>query len=591
MLSFSAPTFSIFPNDEGPYCREARYGTAIKMFEYNFIGDRSNILRGTSLLSRLDLLLPEIALPARFYEYRKTKAGKLVDVGSRSTTVAGLLRRIVGSDNVESGFPVRIPFQPDGEKLIANIFAFVEAGSSKKGDGGQNSVPSAKKLGGLRRYRKSEGVVFVCNGQTQGNLPKDFFRRDAVKMKLLADDLLVFVECDGLSNVTREDLSMPSRDRLANNEFKKELVSSLEKVIRECSELRELRNQRQQERMQEHLEDDKPLTEVLQSLIKASPNLTKLLNLGQRISAPFKTVATGSEKNVNYEGGFFPTFFKSKGVEYGQILKRPCHINSNMRLTFETDVCNDYFTRAADRGIFDLSWKGSDGTAHQTSPVGPNLKNGIATVTVDLPSSVRVDDEIEYLASIRDAVGNTFYNHIEVTIQPSTDKHTGGSGQRQPPADNEDLKRERPSMLKPPKIKRVYRSDWEIEGFDEFSAMEVRPLGLSENEVSELYEFKVNMNNAGLESEAKLKRMSNDATELLRKQFLYANVLIGLSMLLDDKRASKNEILYDDELDKNIEDRIKETCRALAPFIPALVSLGSGNLENDDAIDGLEDSA
>ena len=37
-------------------------------------------------------------------------------------------------------------------------------------------------------------------------LPKDFFRRDQMKLKTLADDLLVFVECDQMSDEVREDL-------------------------------------------------------------------------------------------------------------------------------------------------------------------------------------------------------------------------------------------------------------------------------------------------------------------------------------------------------------------------------------------------
>ena len=154
------------------------------MFDYNVLGERSNILRGKSLLSRLDLLLPEIALPVRFYEYRTDKAGKYLDVGSRRTTVSGLLRRIKDNDNVEGGFPVRIPFQPGGEKLIANVFAFVQAGSTKETDDEDDDPASAKKLCGVHGYRKSEGIVFLRNGQTQGSLSKHFFHRNAVKMNL-----------------------------------------------------------------------------------------------------------------------------------------------------------------------------------------------------------------------------------------------------------------------------------------------------------------------------------------------------------------------------------------------------------------------
>ena len=68
VLSFDAEHFAIFPDDNRPYAREASHGTAIKLYEYQYKGEKSNILRGKSLLSRLDLLLPEIALPVRLYD-------------------------------------------------------------------------------------------------------------------------------------------------------------------------------------------------------------------------------------------------------------------------------------------------------------------------------------------------------------------------------------------------------------------------------------------------------------------------------------------------------------------------------------------
>ena len=137
----------------------------------------------------------------------------------------GLLRRIEDNENVEKGFPVAVPFQANGEKLVARIYAFVHRGTAKSGEGVKEGT---KKLGGLRSYRKSEGVLFLRNGQTQGTWPKDFYKRKAVKMPILADDLLVFVECDDLSDAIREDLFMPSRDRLAENEFKQSLLEALE---------------------------------------------------------------------------------------------------------------------------------------------------------------------------------------------------------------------------------------------------------------------------------------------------------------------------------------------------------------------------
>lgn len=413
-------------------------------------------------------------------------------------------------------------------------------------------------------------------------------------MKPLADDILVFVNCDSISNVVLEDLFMPSRDRLAENDFKQSLVNSLEIAIRDCEELKTLRNKRQNERMSERLQDDKPLTDVLQSLIKNSPNLTTLLQLGQRISTPFSTLPTGSNDKVDFKGKFYPTFFKSKGAAYGEILTRSCAINKRMRLTFETDARNDYFTRGAERGDFDLHWLDGENNECKISPNGPTMKNGIATVMASLPDTVKVGDEIALIARTRDA-NNLFENWIKVLVIPKSANPDGGNGERKPPTERDGKKRERPNELEAPKIDRIYRKDWEKEGFDEFTAMQVKPLGYSADEKSELHLFKVNMDNTPLLNEAKLKRLSANATKLLKEQFLYANVLIGISLLLEEKRQKKSE-KFDDEGEsvlESVEDQIERTCRALAPFLPALISLGSGEFDTDDvdAMEGLEESA
>ena len=404
ILSFCSDRFGIFPNDDGPYDRPAHYGTAIKMFDYQFMGERSNILRGKSLRSRLDLLLPKLALPVRLYEYRKDKFGAYLGIGSRRTTISGLLDRIENSENVEKQFPISIPLQPDGEKLVAHIFAFVSEGTQRS-DADDQEESRSNKLGGLRGYRKREGILFLRNGQTQGSFPKDFFRREAVKMKTLAEDLLIFVDCDELSEDVREDLFMPSRDRLTDNDFKKNLIDVLEKTVRECHELRDLRNRRQQERMKDRLEDEKPLVDVLQSIIKNSPNLKTLLQLGQRISAPFNTQYTGSDDKVEFKSNVYPSYFKTKGVEYGVAANLSRPINHRVRLTFETDARNDYFTRPAERGVFDLAWLDANDIEQAVSVNGPKLKNGIATVTLDFPDTTRVGNQITFIARVRDSRG------------------------------------------------------------------------------------------------------------------------------------------------------------------------------------------
>lgn len=586
ILSFASEKFGISPGKEGPYDRQVGYGTVIKLYEYKYVGDKSNILRGKSLLSRLDLLLPEIALPVRLYEYRTNREGKFLKPGSRETTLLGIRRRLKDNQNVEEKFPVRILFSVQGEKFVADIFAFKLHGSTREEKRAGSGVQDEKRLGGIRNYRKNEGVVFVRNGQTHGHLPKDFFRRDRVKMKPLADDLLVFVNCDQLSDTVREDLFMPSRDRLTDNEFKKELIDNLEKAIRDCEQLKRLRNQRQQERMGERLKDDRPLTDVLQSLIRNSPNLKTLLQLGRQISAPFDTTPVGSREDVSFKGKFHPTYFKTKNAEYGKLYKRECPINQRMRLTFETDVQDDYFTRHIERGEFTLSFAGHGEESGNVSFTGPSLRNGIATVMVDLPDGANIGDSLIFVAQTVDSM-RSFQNRIQVTIKPEAQKHSGGNGRREPPDNKEGEGREQPNQLASPVIEKIYRKDWGKHNFDDSTAMKVESDGYTDNETKEIYVFRVNMDNRPLLNEIKYKRLDDTAA---RNQFLYGNVLVGLSLLLDYKQGQEaKNVEMNENQSLHIEDQIEITCRALAPFLPSLTSLGTTTFSEDEDIEGLED--
>jgi hypothetical protein len=99
-----------------------------------------------------------------------------------------LRRRLVDNENVEDGFPLHLNFSPKGEKLIADVYVFKPEGTERDDD--EDDGKDRKKLGGIKSYRKREGVVFVRNGQTQGSLPRDYFKRDTLKLKPIAEDML-----------------------------------------------------------------------------------------------------------------------------------------------------------------------------------------------------------------------------------------------------------------------------------------------------------------------------------------------------------------------------------------------------------------
>ncbi len=332
------------------------------------------------------------------------------------------------------------------------------------------------------------------------------------------------------------------------------------------------------------MKDDKPLAEVLQHLIRSSPNLTALLQLGQRITAPFNTNPAAAQKEEPFKGEVYPSFFKIKNVPYGEVHKRYCPINYRMRLTFETDVRDDYFSRRIEGGKFSLMWIDEAGKEHNVSIVGPSLRDGMANVTATLPDGAEVGQILSFVARTRDS-RSEFESPIAVTVRPPAEHRKGGSKPKKDrkTADKAPGKdREKPRELATPKIDPVYRDRWagQKPAFDEYTGMRMDvDYDAEENEIPV---FRINMDNTPLLNEIKQRRLEDTSA---RNQFMYGNVLVGLSILLQDK--DKNDV-PEDATQPKVEDRIETTCRGLAPFMLSLTSLGLEDLSDAEPLDGLE---
>ena len=156
VLTFDAMRLRLMPDRNKPYVREIESGSAIKLYEYDMKGFRSHVLMSGGLLSRLEILLPSIALPVRVHECRtyrgdaaRSFANSLVGISARLDENRG--------ENLESGFPASVQLKVRGEHMTAQIYAF-------KGDKADS-------------YTTNEGIIFVVNGQTHGVIPKTFFER------------------------------------------------------------------------------------------------------------------------------------------------------------------------------------------------------------------------------------------------------------------------------------------------------------------------------------------------------------------------------------------------------------------------------
>lgn len=577
VLRFAAEEFPLFPQFDGentrnPYGRLARWGTAIKLYEYSLpAGGRSNILMTDGLMRRTDLLLPDTALPIRFYEARDFRG----HAGSFENTLTGLSVRLDDdkTNNLEEGFPTSCPLAASGEPMKATIYAF--------------------RKDRAKTYRNDEGIVFTLNGQTHGNLTQDFFGRKSVGMRYLSDSLLIVVDCSQFTGRAREDLFMNSRDRLSRGELRAAIESELEDMLKNHQGLRDLRERRRREETEARIADAKPLEDVLELILKHSPSLANLFLFGKRASNPFKTKQV-QDNEVPFNGQRFPTYFKFKGKDYGHCLERESHINMRCRIAFETDADNDYFSRTLEPGGFELFSLKEGERIPVSNFTGPNLTNGIATLSVKLPEDAEVGSRVEFVSIVTDEYREQpFENRFVVVVKPEAVVGTGGGQRRKPPSNDDGKGRELPGGIALPNIIPVTEDEWpNHEGFDRFTALRIKDAGdIDQNGSGQdsvtRYDFYINVDNLYLKTEMKAAKSD---VPLLRARFTYGMVLVGLGLLQEDMMAGTENDGEDDSdgaaegESHGIEERVEQVTRALAPILlPMIDSLGAIDAEEPSA--------
>ncbi|MBM3982078.1 MAG: hypothetical protein FJ304_17805 [Planctomycetes bacterium] len=584
VLRFTAAEMPIFPEAtkdlRDAYARNSEWGTLIKLYEYAAGNLRSNIIRSDPcLLGRLDLLLPELALPIRLYECRESYKGH---GGSFATNLAGLGVRLEddSKSNLEEDFPTSCPLTAQGEQMTATIYAF--------------------KKGKAETYRKHEGIIFTLNGQTHGHLTPDFFTRKAVGLSYLADSILVVVDCSKFSSRAREVLFMNSRDRLRNGELRGEIEDRLEEMLKQHDRLRALRERRRREQTEAKLADSKPLEDILESLLKSSPTLANLFLKGLRASNPFKTAKVREEEETPFVGKRFPTFFKFKGKDYHTELARETAINMRTRVEFETDAENDYFGRDSETGVFSLFRVVGDARVAVENYVGPNLQNGTATLSVQLPQNCQVGDTLKFVAVVKDpTLTEPFENCFTVKVKPEAKPGPPGGEKKKHKSGEPGSDREVPGGIALPNIIEVWESCWgdQTPPFDKHTALRIKNAGVTDEtdgaEAKPVYDFYINMDNIYLNSELKPSKAD---PKLLRARFTYGMVLLGLALVQQDEaekaRAKKDgEEAGVDEALANVECRVAEFTQAVAPvLLPMIDSLGDLNEEEVPAVVGSGDA-
>lgn len=545
VLEFSADRLVLGRLDSGrdEPLPDLTFGTVIKLFAYSLPpAARTNIL--FDLRNHLAALMPSPALPVRVYERRAGFRGH-----SLEANIEGLATRLNRDtrDNLE--FPPTTHTLPIGaQELRASVFAF----KRKETRGGQEQSGSEK-------FRTSEGIIFAINGQAHGHYEKAFFRRKAVDMAFLADDLLVLVDATGIDGRAREDLFMNSRDRIRSGDLSRRIERELEGLIRGHELLRELRTRRKAELVASKLSDDRQLEEVLQTIIKKSPSLSALFITGTRLSDPYRA-REASEDRLTFLGRRFPTFFRlMRGQERGS-----AEVGRRFRVQFETDANNDYFTRPVEPATYVLTVNGSPAARPAI-----NALNGIVTWNIPVPPGAAPGDVLAYNLEVTDPSRSAAFSAAFTrTVQAATGSSDSRQGKRKPPTDEGPGSRQLPSGLALPEVIGVRQDDWNEHKFDRESALKV--VADSEGTV-----FFVNLDNVYLAND--LRRRS-ESRALAEAKFKYGMTLFGLALLKGDE----------DREDTDSTDIHEEILRYSRAFAPILLPMIDGLSELDESFDDEE---
>jgi hypothetical protein len=553
VLAFPAADWPIFPEADktarSAYHRRSPYGSLIKLYEYTWQGTRSNIvLSGDGLLRRLDIGLPELALPVRVFECRPNYSG---GPASFATNALGLVARLDNERErvLETGEPIGgVLALDDGKQIKLRAYVFKDKDAAKN----------------YRNWR--QGVVFGVNGQMHAAYSTEFFTRAKVGLGYLKDSLLVFADCSDIDGQTREDLFMNSRDRLRINPVSKQLEEKLESFLHREPTLREIQGRRRQEATQERLKDDKPLGDVLQKLMRDNPLLGKLLLDGLNLSTPFPPTGGGQGKQEKFVGKRFPTYFRFKDRETGEALTRVAHLDSRARITFETDAEDTYFVRDSEPGFWSIR-RLVDGQYVDVggwSTTGP--KDGIAQLWFDeLPDDAVVGSELKYLIEVADPSRvDTFQLKLILKVAPKHETESGNSTRKKQANTGKGKRGGNESSLAMPRISQITRDEWDKYDMTETSALKVVQAE------GTIYDFFVNVDNKYLLHSYKQRGAEAD---LLKQQFIYGVVLVGMALLQDHHRQPAGSQNGNEPIDRMVAKVTASIGTILVPMIQMISSL------------------
>ena len=515
VLSFQADTMPIFPSGGSgmAYIKSSTFGSLVKLYEYEWGGDKSDITRSTGggrqgLLKRLETKVADPALPFRLYECRDYRSqgpyhngiGIVNSVENRSED----LELTDGADISVSGY-----------RLPTKIYLF------KPGEGSE-------------QRRADSGVLFLVNGQTHGAMHSRFFERRNVGKSYIKNDLLVTVDCSEIDGRDREDLFMNSRDRLRRGDTANQLERELEQTLNLSPSLRKANRERRISALRDSMTSSETVSKVLRDLFSNNRELARYLMEGGNIGFTREAIDDATPPDFSR----YPTFIQFKQTRSNR-LRRDGEIGRRVTVSLESDADSSYFDRVDSPGRWRIENGAGEDVSGSWRRTGPD--EGQINFTSQLPSSAMPGGWLKFTIIVDDDAPQRtepFNNYLTIDLKsPIDDKISGSESQRNPIRHRYD----------PPNWHPVERIGWQLHGFQEESALKIAQTG---EENVQAYDFFVNVDNRHL-----LLHTQGSTEELEANRLIFGNALtlVGLALIREyservtPEEADSGDIMTMDE--------------------------------------------
>jgi hypothetical protein len=471
-----------------PRGRKVPHGTLIKMYDYK--APRSNICG--ELFRKLEDYLLQPKMPLRLIECRPEYKANVMGVTVWDRFAAWEARGKF-EEGFEEGASIQIKLST-GEIIPAEVRVF------KADDEVSDDVE-----------RPQTGLRALINGQSHARRDTQFFKGKAVDKEHIGGSMLVTLDCSDLGQTSRNALFMSNRETFREDPLLNELFKKLQNELKNHEGLIALDEKRYLEKIANATTDDDGVS-ALEELLSSDPTLANMFGsmIQGKVAARMVEAAMAGlkvkGKAPKFQGTEFPSYFRRKDGSTAIEIEMPQ--NDETRVSFLTDVKNNYFTRARNKGKCEFA-----GSIEPTF----RLFNGRLTFTYHPDKHKKpVGAVFETSVTISDGAHGPWELSIKVKIGPPREKR-----ENEPPEPNPktDAAPSRPDII------------------DVHNGPEASPITVDRVPGTTHLQLQVNVESRLL-SEAKLMRLPTEAGAV-EFVFKYGLALIAMGLIDSAKKTTE----------------------------------------------------